>query len=93
MQLYYQTRSERYRRSIEIIAQEVVYILLQLPMGKSSREVGFVNNSPPKDRVQLLKTMDDINEMDDEDEDAYTSGFLKRYINRPANLEHVSLAD
>ena len=38
------------------------YILLQLPMRKSSREVVFVNTSPPEDRVQLLKTMDDINE-------------------------------
>ena len=80
----------RFLNSVEIIAQEVVYILLLLPMGKSSREVVFVNNSPPKDRVQLLKIMDDINEMDDEDEDVYTSGLLKRYINRAANLEQVS---
>ena len=69
----------RFLNSVEISAEEAVYILLQLPMRKSSREVVFVNTSPPEDRVQLLKTMDDINEMDDEDEDVYTSGLLKRY--------------
>lgn len=52
--------------SKEICAQEAVYILLQLPTSKSSYEVVFAT-SPPEDRVQLLKTMDDINEMDDED--------------------------
>ena len=46
--------------------QEAVYILLQLPTSKSSHEVVFAT-SPPGDRVQLLKTMGDINEMDDED--------------------------
>ena len=76
----------RFLNSVEISAQEPVYILLQLPMRKSSREVVFVNTSPPEGRVQLLKTLDDINEMDDEDEDVYTSGLLKRYIDRNANL-------
>lgn len=52
--------------SEEISVQEAVYILLQLPTSKSSHEVVFAT-SPPEDRVQLLKTMDDINEMDDED--------------------------
>jgi len=59
----------RFLNSVEISTQEAVYILLQLPMRKSSREVVFVNTSPPGDRVHLLKTMDDMNEMDDEDED------------------------
>ena len=44
----------RFLNSVEISAQEAVYILLQLPMRKSSREVVFVNTSPPEDRVQLL---------------------------------------
>lgn len=37
--------------------------------------------------------MDDINEMDDEDEDVYISGLLKRYINRFVNFEYVFLVD
>ena len=40
-----------------ISAQEAVYIILQLPMRKSYREVIFVNTSPPGDRVELLKPM------------------------------------
>ena len=52
---------------MEISAQEAVYIILQLPMRKSSREVVFINNtSPPDERVQLLKPISEIEEMPDE---------------------------
>jgi hypothetical protein len=33
--------------SVEISAQEAVYVVLQLPMRKSSRSVVFINTSPP----------------------------------------------
>ena len=36
----------KFLNSVEISAQEAVYIILQLPMRKSSREVIFVNTSP-----------------------------------------------
>ena len=32
-----------------------LYIVLQLPMKKSSRQVVFISTTPPKERVQLLK--------------------------------------
>lgn len=83
----------RFLNSVEISAQEAVYILLHLPMRKSSRQVVFINTCPPKDRVQMLKPFENIKEVDDEDEDVYTSGLFKRYTSRPANLEDVTLAD
>ena len=83
----------KFLNSVEISAQETVYIVLHFPMRRSSRDVIFINTSPPEERVELLKSISDINELDDDSEDIYTGGLLKRYIKRPASLEDVSLAD
>ena len=83
----------KFLNNIEISAQEAVYIVLQLPMRKSSRQVVFVNTSPPEDRVKLLKCFNDIKEMEDDSEEIYASGLLDRYTKRPAKLEHLTLAD
>jgi len=77
--------------NVEISAQEAVCIVLQLPMRKASRQVVFINTSPPEERVQLLKPLDDINDMEDDCEDIYTNGLIKRYTMRPSSLENVPL--
>ena len=56
-------------------------------MRKASREIIFINTSPPSERVELLKPMTDIENMYDDCEEIYTSGLLKRYCKRPAKLE------
>ena len=56
----------KFLNSVEISAQGAVYIILQLPMRKSSRQVVFINTSPPDERVELLKPMSEIEEMDEE---------------------------
>jgi len=48
-------------------------------MRKSSRQIIFINTSPPNERVELLKPMDDIKNMEDDSEEIYTSGKLNRY--------------
>ena len=83
----------KFLNSVEISAQEAVYIVLQLPMKKSSREVLFINTAPPNERVQLLKPINDIKDMEDDCEDIYTTGLLQRYAKRTASLEHLTLAD
>ena len=83
----------KFLNSVEISAQEAVYIVLQLPMKKSSRQVIFINTTPPNERVQLLKPINDIQEMEDDCEDVYTNGLLQRYAKRPLSLEHLTLAD
>ena len=40
----------KFLNNVEISAQEAVYIALQLPMRKSSRQVVFINTSPPEER-------------------------------------------
>ena len=83
----------KFLNSVEISAQEVVYIILQLPMKKSSREVVFINTSPPDERVRLLKPISEIEDMPDESEDIHLGGLMKRYTERPVNFENVTLAD
>ena len=83
----------KFLNNVEISAQEAVYILLQLPMRKSSRQVIFVNTSPPGERVHLLKHIDGIRELEDDCEDVFTGGLLKRYAKRPVGLQHLTLAD
>ena len=77
---------------VEISAQEAVYIVLQLPMRKISRQVIFINTTP-EERVQLLKPINEIEVMDDDLEEVHSSGWLNRYIQRPASFENISLAD
>ena len=83
----------KFLNSVEISAQEAVYIVLQLPMKKSSRQVIFINTAPPKERLQLLKPINDIKEREDDSEDIYTGGLLQRYTKRPASLEQLTSAD
>ena len=83
----------KFLNSVEISAQEAVYIVLQLPMKKSSRQVVFINTAPPDEKVQLLKPVNDIKEMEDDCEDVYTTGLLQRYAKCPFSLEHLTLAD
>ena len=83
----------QFLNAVEISAQEAVYIVLQLPMRKSSREVIFINTTPPEERVQLLKPMNEIEELDDDTEEVHSSGLLNRYIQRPTSLENISLPD
>ena len=83
----------KFLNSEEISAQEAVYIVLQIPMRKSSREVIFIPTAPPDERVQLLKPRNEIDEMEDDSEEIHSKGLLIRYIQRPACLENVTLAD
>ena len=83
----------KFLNNVEISAQEAVYIVLQLPMKKSSRQVVFINTAPPDERVQLLKQLNEIKEMEDDCEEVYTTGLLQRYVKLPFSLEHQTLAD
>ena len=83
----------KFLNSVEISAQEAVYIVLQLPMRKSSREVIFIPTAPSEERVQLLKPMNEIEELDDDSEEVHASGLLNRYMQRSPSLENISLAD
>ena len=87
------TVGNKFLNAVEISAQEACYILLQLSMRRSSRQVIFVNTSPPQDRVFLLKPQCILEQMDDTDDNVEARSLIKRYEERPQDLENVSLAD
>ena len=71
-----------------------VEISAHFPMRKSSsRQIIFINTSPPNERVELLKPMDDIKNMEDDSEEIYPSGLLNRYCKRPQKLENLTIAN
>ena len=80
----------KFINNVEISAQEAVYIVLQLPMRKASRQIVFVHTSP-EERVKLLKPLDEIQHLEDECEEIYEGGLIKRYTKRPKQLENITL--
>ena len=83
----------KFLNSVEISAQEAVYVVLQLPMTKASRSVVFINTSPPAERVELLKPLCEIENLSDDCEEIQSGGLLKRYIERPERMSNITLAD
>ena len=84
---------KKFLNSVEISAQEAVYVVLQLPMRKASRSVVFINTSPPAERVELLKPLSEIENLSDDCEEIQCGGLLKRYTERPECMQNITLAD
>ncbi|XP_062569080.1 uncharacterized protein LOC134231172 [Saccostrea cucullata] len=79
--------------SVEVGAQEAAYLVLQMPMTKASRDVVFINTSPSDDRVILIKTDAELEKLTPNSTDVECSNVIKRYANRPKQLENWCLAD
>ena len=80
----------KFLNAVEIRAQEAVYLVLQMPLRRSSREFQFINTSNPEE-ITLLKTMDEIQDFPDNSEDIKSGNLIKRYQRRPKQLEHYYL--
>ena len=61
-------------------------------MRKSSRQVVFINTSPPEDRIQLLKPLQEIDDLEDDSDEIYASGLIKRYTKRPVKLRGAGIS-
>ena len=59
----------KFLNSVEINAQEAVYLVLQMPLRRSSREFQLINTSNPDERTFLLKALDKIKELPDKSTD------------------------
>ena len=82
----------KFLNAVEISAQEAVYLVLQMPMRRASREFQFINTSHPEERTFLLKTIEKIKELPDKSTDIESDNVLKRYQRRPHKLELLCLA-
>jgi hypothetical protein len=83
----------KFLNAVEISAQEAVYLVMQMPLRRSSREFQFINTSDPNERTFLLKSMDKIKELPDHSVDIESDNIIKRYQRRPKKLENLCLAD
>ena len=80
----------KFLNNVEVSAQEAIYLLLQMPLKKSSRHVLFLNTNPPEERIYLLKS--NLDKLKD-DEEVAESNLITRYVNRSPQIESVCLAD
>ena len=77
----------------EVSAQEAAYRLLSIPMKQLSRSVVFLNTNASDQRIGLLKPLQCLETMDDNNQDVLKKSLLDRYIHRPAELEDGSYAE
>ncbi|XP_071810912.1 uncharacterized protein [Apostichopus japonicus] len=83
----------KFVNAVEVSAQEAAYLLLQLPITRSSRSIVFINTSPCEERTFLLKSKEKLEEMNPDATDIECGNVLKRYATRPKILEQWSLVD
>ena len=74
----------------EVSAQEAAFRLIPLQLKKSSRAVVFVNTTPPKNRIGMLKSKSELSKLQDDSEDVLCTSLLDRYVARPECIEQMS---
>jgi len=75
-----------------ITAQQAVEELLGFSVLKFSEAEQFINTNRPENRVHMRKSIKELEEMDDDDENITVSDFIDHYAGR-ADLDDVCLAD
>ena len=83
----------KFLNAVEISAQEAVYLVMQMPLKRSSRAVQFINTAHPSERCFLLKSMEKLHDLPDNSTEIESDNILKKYSRRPRALEDLSLAD
>ena len=78
---------------VEVSAQEAVYLDLQIPLTKCTRDIVFINTSTTAERVFLLKPKSVLDELPAESTDIESSNVIQRYSKRPKQLSKFCLAD
>ena len=70
-----------------------MYLVLQMPMRRSTHDYQFVSTSPPDERTFLLKKLDKLKELPDNSADIESNNVIKCYQRKPKQLEKLCLAD
>ena len=77
----------------EVSSQEATFILLSLHLSRSSRSTIFINTGEPEKRTRILKSREELVNMDPDSTDIMVAGLLEYYTSRPDELEDICLAD
>ena len=78
---------------VEVSAQEGVYLVLQIPLTKCTRDIVFINTSTPEERIFLLKPKSVLDELSGESTDIESNNVIQQYSKRPKQLQKFCLAD
>ena len=78
---------------VEVSAQEAVYLDLQIPLTKCTRNIVFTNTSTPEERIFLLKPKSVLDELPAESTDVESDNVIQLYSKRPRQLQKFCLAD
>ena len=81
----------KFLNAVEISTQEAAYLVLQMPMRRSTRDFQLINTSHPDERTFLLKKLDKIKELPDNSCDIKSDNIIKHYQRRPKQLENICL--
>ena len=79
----------KFLNNVEVSAQEAIYLVMQMKLRRATREVIFVNTSPPEKRVILLKPLDEIQNMPSTATDIESDNILKKYERHPKALDKL----
>ena len=82
-----------FSNSVEVSAQEAVYLDLQIPLTKCTRDIVFINTSIPEERIFLLKSKAALGELPAQSTDVELENVIQRYSKRPRQLGKFCLAD
>ena len=75
---------------VEVSAQEAVYLALQIPLTKCTRDIVFINTSTPEERIFLLKPKSVLDDLPAESTDIESDNII---LKRPKKLQNICLAD
>jgi hypothetical protein len=77
----------------EISAQEAAAFLLGIPNTSCSRSDVFINTAPPDERIRMLKSKEELEDLEEDSNDVVTKGIIDHYTQRPEELESICLAE
>lgn len=78
---------------VKVGAQEAAYLVLQMPLRRTSRSFLFIDTNSSEDRVVMIKQMHVLEEMKDDSTDIESNNIVKLYQQRPKDIENICLAD
>ena len=79
--------------AVETGQEEAAFLLLQVAMTFMSRESVFINTSPPSERMFLVKSKKQLEQMDLDSTDIAVDNLMHHYQTRPHQMENYCLAD
>jgi len=77
----------------EISAQEAAAFLLGTPNTTCSRVDVFINTALPNERIRMLKSKEELDELEDNSNEVVAQGLIEHYTKRPEVLSNICLAE